>query len=159
MSRTLNQATLDLIRSLEGLFLEAYVCPAGVWTIGYGHTGLTHNDGTVKKWRVLRDENEALRLLEGDLSKFSAGVEKLLLPKPRGEITDNMFGALVSFAFNCGLGNLEKSTLLRRVNARDYAGAVGEFPKWNRAGGKVLRGLTRRRESEAALFARGMVKG
>lgn len=148
--RQVNQATLDLIRSFEGLYLEAYLCPAGVWTIGYGHTGIVHND--VKKGRVLRDQHEAEDLLRGDLEKFADGVHRLLLSRPRDEINDNQFGALVSFAFNLGLGNLQKSTLLQRINARDYLGAVPEFAKWNRANGKVLRGLTRRRLSEAALF-------
>lgn len=150
--RPINAATLDLVRSFEGLYLEAYLCPAGVWTIGYGHTGIRHNDGTVHKGRVLKDEHEAATLLAEDLGKFSDGVQKLLLSRPRDEINDNQFGALVSFAFNLGLGNLQKSTLLQRINARDYLGAVAEFPKWNRAAGKVLRGLTRRRLSEAALF-------
>lgn len=150
--RPLNNATLDLIRAFEGLYLEAYLCPAGVWTIGYGHTGLRHKDGTVFKGRKLNNEAEAEQLLRGDLQTFADGVEKLLLSRPRAELNDNQFGALVSFAFNCGLGNLQKSTLLQRINARDYLGAVAEFPKWNKAAGRVLRGLTRRRLSEANLF-------
>jgi len=151
MSRIVNSATVDLVKSFEGLFLEAYLCPAGVWTIGYGHTGIEHRDGTVKKGRSITPE-EAAVLLKSDLTKFAQGVESKLLPRPRAEITDNMFGALVSFAFNLGLGNLERSTLLQRVNARAYLEAVPEFRKWNRAGGRVLRGLTRRRASEANLF-------
>lgn len=150
--RTINQATLDLVRSFEGLYLEAYLCPAGVWTIGYGHTGRQHKDGTVYKGRVLRDELEAVELLNLDLRFFAAGVDRLLLSRPREQLNDNMFGALVSFAFNVGLGNLEKSTLLQKINARDYIGALGEFEKWNKADGKVLRGLTRRRLSERNLF-------
>lgn len=158
MSRPINQATLNLIKSFEGLYLEAYKCPAGIWTIGYGHTGIRHNDGTVHKGRILADEHEAERLLAADLEYFSRGVEKLLLSRPREELNDNQFGALVSFAFNCGLGNLggtpgrSPSTLLQRINARDYLGAIPEFAKWNKAGGKIYRGLTRRRLSETALF-------
>ena len=152
MNRPINQATLNLIKSFEGLYLEAYKCPAGIWTIGYGHTGIRHNDGTVHKGRVLADEHEAERLLAADLEFFAQGVQKLLLSRPRDEINDNQFGALVSFAFNCGLGNLAKSTLLQRINARDYLAALPEFAKWNRASGKILRGLTRRRLSETALF-------
>lgn len=143
--RTINDATFELVRSFD-------LCPAGVWTIGYGHTGRRHNDGTVKKGRTLRDEHEAEQLLRDDLEGFARGVEKLLLSRPLEEINDNQFGALVSFAFNLGLGNLGKSTLLQRINARDYLGAVPEFAKWNKAAGRVLRGLTRRRLSEAALF-------
>lgn len=150
--RQVNAATLDLIRSFEGLFLEAYLCPAGVWTIGYGHTGISHNDGTVRRGRILADEHEAEQLLRLDLQTVADGLQKLLLSRPREEMNDNQFGALVSFAFNLGLGNLSKSTLLQRVNSRDYLGAVAEFPKWNLANKKPLRGLTRRRLSEAALF-------
>lgn len=151
MSRTVNAATVQLVKHFEGLHLEAYRCPAGVWTIGYGHTGLVHRDGTVKQGRKIT-EAEAERLLEHDLNTFAADVEKALLSRPRAEMTDNMFGALVSLAFNIGMGNLRRSTILQRINARNYVGAVGEFEKWNKAGGKVLRGLTRRRLSEAALF-------
>lgn len=148
----IHPATLDLIKAFEGLYLEAYQCPAGIWTIGYGHTGIRHNDGTVFKGRTLKDEAEALALLAQDLQVFEAGVTKLLLTRAAAEMTPNMFGALVSFAFNCGLGNLQKSTLLQRINSRDWFAAAGEFSKWNRANGKVLRGLTRRRLAEACLF-------
>lgn len=151
MSRQINLSTRQLVKTFEGLYLEAYKCPAGVWTIGYGHTGIRHNDGTVKKGRSIT-EQQALELLEYDLNIFADGVEKLLLPRPRAEINDNQFGALVSFAFNLGLGNLQKSTLLQRVNARNYAGAITEFGKWNKADGRVLLGLTRRRASEANLW-------
>ena len=151
MSRQINLSTRQLVKTFEGLYLEAYKCPAGVWTIGYGHTGIRHNDGTVKKGRSIT-EQQALDLLEYDLNIFAVGVEKLLLPRPRAEINDNQFGALVSFAFNVGLGNLEKSTLLQRVNARNYSGAITEFGKWNKADGRVLLGLTRRRASEANLW-------
>jgi lysozyme len=151
MPRVLNQATIDLVKHFEGLYLEAYRCPAGVWTIGYGHTGLVHKDGTVKSGRVIT-QAKADRLLAYDLGVFARGVDKLLLPRPRQEINDNQFGALVSFAFNCGLGALKTSTLLQRVNARRYADCPAEFLKWNRTAGKVLRGLTRRRQSEANLF-------
>ncbi len=150
--RQINDATLDLIRSFEGLYLEAYRDEVGVWTIGYGHTNYDPHGPRVVKGLTLADEHEAAEILRTDLSENAAAVEKLLLSRPRAEINDNQFGALVSFAFNLGIGNLAKSTLLQRINARDYLGAVAEFPKWNRAGGKILRGLTRRRLSEAALF-------
>lgn len=152
MPRQVNQATLDLVRSFEGLFLEAYQDEVGVWTIGYGHTGFDVAGGAVTKGRKLADENEALQLLRIDLENVAKDVEKLLLSRPGAEINDNQFGALVSFTFNVGIGDLEKSALLRRVNARDYLGTIPEFAKWNRAGGKILRGLTRRRTAEAALF-------
>lgn len=148
---TINAATLELVKHFEGCYLTAYQCPAGVWTIGYGHTGLTHNDGSVFKGRKI-SQNEADSLLARDLEIFAVGVSRLLLTKAAAELNDNQFGALVSFAFNVGLGNLSKSTLLRRVNALRLKDCPAEFLKWNRAAGKVLRGLTRRRQSESNLF-------
>jgi lysozyme len=152
MSRQVNQPTVDLVRSFEGLFLEAYKDEVGVWTIGYGHTGFDIAGGAVTKGRTLADAHAAEELLRIDLDNVAKDVEKLLLSRPAAEINDNQFGALVSFTFNDGIGNLEKSTLLRKLNARDYLGTITEFAKWNRAEGKVLRGLTRRRTAEAALF-------
>lgn len=151
MPRCLNQATIDLVKHFEGLYLEAYKCPAGVWTIGYGHTGLVHKDGTVFKGRKIT-EAQAVDLLRHDLTVFSIDVEKSLMPRARAEINDNQFGALVSLAFNIGMGNFRRSTVYQRVNDRRYAEAVPEFLKWNKAAGKVLRGLIRRRQSEANLF-------
>lgn len=151
MPRTLNRATLALIKHFEGLYLQAYLCPAGVWTIGYGHTGIRHNDGTVRRGRVITAA-EAEQLLSHDMQYFCDGVEELLLKRVREEIHENQFGALVSFAFNCGLGNLRRSTLLQRVNSRRYAECRIEFLKWTRAAGRIKRGLVRRRQSEANLF-------
>lgn len=147
----INAATLALVKHFEGLYLEAYQCPAGVWTIGYGHTGIRHNDGTVRKGRKITAQ-EAEQLLARDLETFAAGVQRLLLPRAAAALNENQFGALVSFAFNCGLGNLGRSTLLQRVNALRFDACRAEFLKWNRAAGRVLRGLTRRRQSEANLF-------
>lgn len=132
---------LALIKKFEGCKLEAYICPAGVITIGYGHTK------TADKGMVI-DQQEADRLLAYDLSEFERGVESLV----QVDVTQNQFDALVSFAFNLGLGALAKSTLLKKVNARDVNGAAQEFLKWNKAGGKVLTGLVRRREAERELF-------
>jgi lysozyme len=147
----INPATLSLVKHFEGLYLEAYQCPVGIWTIGYGHTGLRHNDGTVFKGRRIT-ANKAEHLLTRDLEIFAAGVERLLLPKAATALNENQFGALVSFAFNLGLGNLSKSTLIQRVNALRWQDCPAEFLKWNRASGRILRGLTRRRQSEANLF-------
>lgn len=152
MPRLVNSATLELVRSFEGLYLEAYQDKVCVWTIGYGHTGFDVAGGAVTKGRKLASAEEALQILKVDLDNVAKDVEKLLLSRPKAELNDNQFGALVSFTFNLGIGNLEKSTLLRRLNARDYLGTIPEFAKWNRADGKVLRGLTRRRTAEAALF-------
>ena len=150
--RQLNAATLELVRSFEGLYLEAYKDEVGVWTIGYGHTNYDRHGPRVAKGDALKNEDEAAAILRLDLDDTAAAVEKLLLSRPGAELNDNQFGALVSFAFNLGLGNLGKSTLLQRINARDYLGAVPEFAKWNKAGGRILRGLSRRRLAEAALF-------
>lgn len=138
----LNQAGRDLIKRFEGLKLKSYYDAVGVLTIGYGHTG---KDVTVGQ-QITRVEAE--RLLNADLDKFVPGVESLL----KVVLTDNQFSALVCLAYNIGLGNLKKSTLLKKVNASDFTGAVESWLKWNKAGGKVLKGLTARREAETQLF-------
>lgn len=138
----IGKAGLDLIKDFEGLKLRAYLCPAKVWTIGYGSTGPHVTAGKVIT------EAEAEELLKDDLDRFEKAVTRLVTVPLR----QNQYDALVSFAFNVGIGALERSTLLKRVNARLFDLAFGEFAKWNRAGGKVLAGLTRRRAAEAALF-------
>lgn len=130
-----------LIKEFEGCKLKTYKCSAGVDTIGFGSTGAHVKPGMV----ITQAQAESLLLK--DLERFERGVARLA-PKT----TQAQFDALVSFAFNLGLGNLEKSTLLKKHNAGDYAGAAAEFVKWNKAGGKVLAGLTRRREAESGLY-------
>lgn len=137
-----SQNCLDIIREFEGLKLKAYKCPAGVWTIGYGSTGTGITAGLV--WTL----DQAKARLANDVETFAAGVAKVA-----GDCTQGQFDALVSFAYNLGLGALKSSTLLRRHLANDHKGAAVEFPRWNKAGGKVLAGLTRRRIAEAALYA------
>jgi len=133
---------LALIKSFEGLELRAYKCPADVLTIGYGSTG-PH----VKPNMVIT-EKQAEDLLRQDLVRFERAVTRLVTVP----ISQNQYDALVSFTFNLGEGNFSRSTLLKRVNARDFSGAQREFAKWNRAGGVVLAGLTRRRAAEARVF-------
>jgi lysozyme len=133
---------IALIKSFEGLELRAYKCPADVLTIGYGSTG-PH----VKPNMVIT-EKQAEDLLRQDLVRFERAVTRLVTVP----ISQNQYDALVSFTFNLGEGNFSRSTLLKRVNARDFSGAQKEFAKWNRAGGIVLAGLTRRRAAEAKLF-------
>lgn len=134
----------NLIRDFEGERLTAYPDPGtggDPWTIGVGHTGTdVHKGLTITKER-------SDQLLSEDLARFEAGVNKLA-PKT----TQAQFDALVSFSFNVGLGNLTGSTLLKKHNAGDYAGAQAEFAKWNKAAGKVMPGLTRRRAAEAVLY-------
>lgn len=141
--RRINQAGLDLVKAFEGFRGTAYQDAVGVWTVGWGSTQNVRPGMTVTR-------EQAERLLRKDLADAEAAVARLV----KVPLTDNEHAALVSFAFNLGQGNLAKSTLLRKLNAGDKAGAANEFLRWNRAGGKVLRGLTRRREAERALFLR-----
>lgn len=142
----LNKASIDLIKSFEGLKLQAYLCPANVPTIGYGTTkGLTRAD----VGRKTITEPEATRLLLEDVARFEKAVDKLVKVK----LTENQRGALVSFTYNLGEGNFGSSTLLKKVNAGDFKAAKSEFAKWDKASGKVLAGLTRRRAAEALLFS------
>ena len=148
--RHINQTSVDLIKAFESLFLEAYKCSANVWTIGYGATSTKaggHADGTIYGGLTIT-EDQAEEYLRGDLEYF----EKVVLRLVNVDLTDDEFGALVSFAFNVGEGNLESSTLLRKLNAGDKSGAAKEFIRWNKAKGKTLNGLTRRRASEERLF-------
>ncbi len=133
---------LDLIRKHEGLRLKAYICPGGKLTIGYGHTG-----SDVKAGMTI-DNAQADALLLKDVERFEKSVNEMV----DVEMTQGMFDALVCFAFNLGAGSLKSSTLLKKLNANDKPGAAEEFLKWNKALGKVLNGLTARREGERALF-------
>lgn len=137
-----SDAGITLVKSSEGLKLVAYKCPAGIWTNGYGHTGPDVTPGMV----ITQVQADAL--LARDLERFEAGVARLV----KVPLNQNQFDALVCFSFNLGLGALQGSTLLRLLNAGDYAGAAAQFPRWNKAGGKELPGLTRRRAAEQSLF-------
>ena len=137
----ISQNGIDLIKSFEGCELKSYLCPAKVWTIGYGHTsGVKRGDEI--------NQAQAERYLKADLIQFEKDVIKLV----KVPINQNQFDALVSFAYNCGTRALSGSTLLRKLNAKDYAGAADEFERWNKADGKVLPGLVRRRAAEKRLF-------
>ena len=133
---------IKLIQGFEGLRLKAYQDSVGVWTIGYGHTGSDVTPGLVI------NQAQADALLARDLERFETGVTRLV----QVPLNQNQFDALVSFSYNLGLGSLQGSTLLRLLNADDYAGAAAQFPRWNKAGGKELPGLTRRRAAEQAMF-------
>lgn len=139
--RAINKAGLDIIKQFEGLELKAYVCPAGVLTIGYGSTG-SH----VKSGMVIT-EAQAEELLRSDLRRFEDFVAGNCAPA-----TDNQFAAMVSLAFNVGEGALKDSTLRRMHMEGNYAGAAEQFKRWNKAGGRELPGLTRRRAAEAQLY-------
>ena len=138
---------LQFIARFEGFRSKPYRCPAGVPTIGYGHTAGVHmSDPPITK-------DDALDLLRDDVSRF----EKAVSDAVRVPLTQSQFDALVSFAFNVGAGALRRSTLLKLLNQHEPAHVVAaEFLRWNKAGGKVLNGLTRRREAERTMFLRGL---
>lgn len=140
-ARQTNASGVHLIKTFEGLRLKAYQDAVGVWTIGYGTTRGVRPGQEIS-------EAQAEALLKTDLNRFENAVNQAV----RVSINDNQFAALVSFAYNVGSGALRSSTLLRKLNRRDIYGAANEFPRWNRAGGRVLAGLTRRRKAERALF-------
>ncbi|MEZ5525124.1 MAG: lysozyme [Pseudomonadales bacterium] len=149
MRRRVNRAGLELIQHFESLHLEAYQDSVGVWTIGWGHTGLAQRKGRERVYEgLLISVEQAEKLLKKDLGVFEQAVQKLVKVK----LNSNQFSALVSFAFNLGEANLRTSTLLKLLNERNYFGAAGEFKKWNRAGGRRMAGLLRRRLSERNLF-------
>ena len=138
---TTGQKGLTLIKFYESLKLQAYKCPAGIWTIGYGHTGnvCVGDHITIEM---------ALSLLAQDLKVQEDTINKLNLP-----LSQNKFDALVSFVFNCGTGNFANSTLKKKVviNSEDPA-IKDEFMKWTRGGGIVLPGLVKRRNEEQILY-------
>ncbi|MGL6025207.1 MAG: lysozyme [Cetobacterium sp.] len=139
----MSQNGYKLIKKYEGLKLKAYLCPAKVWTIGYGTTK------GVKEGMIIT-EKEADSLLEKDVKFFQSKVKNLV----KVGLNQNQFDALISFAYNVGHGALEKSTLLKKLNASNYVGASSEFLKWTKANGKTLVGLQRRRAEEMDLFLR-----
>ena len=139
--RHTGRAGLELIKHFEGLRLEAYLCPAGVWTIGYGSTR-----GVIESMTITETEAEAM--LRRDLLTAERSVLRLV----NVPLTHNQFDALVSFTFNLGGGALQRSTLRRKVNREDHEDVPAELLKWNRAGGKISRGLIRRRQAEAELY-------
>ena len=132
---------IELIKDFEGRRLVAYQDSVGVWTIGYGHTKTAHEDKLIIK-------STADRLLAEDLAEFEKYVDTYVTVA----LTQNQFDALVSWTFNLGPGNLKESTMLKKLNQGLYAEVPDEMRRWNKAGGKVLEGLIRRREAEAKLF-------
>ncbi|MFJ1518449.1 lysozyme [Acinetobacter sp. ABJ_C1_1] len=137
---------IDLIKGFEGLRLKAYDDGVGVWTIGFGT--IKYPNGIRVKPRDSCTSQQAEDYLRNDLSAFENAVNSLV----KAKLTQNQFDALVSFTYNLGETNLSKSTLLKKLNAGDYQGAADQFLVWNKAGGKVMKGLVRRREAERSLF-------
>jgi len=137
---------IALIKQFEGCKLTAYQDSVGVWTIGYGWTQPV--DGKPIRAGMTIKQETAERLLKTGLVSYESDVSRLV----KVGLTQGQFDALVSFTYNLGARSLSTSTLMRKLNASDYAGAADEFLRWNKAGGKVLNGLSRRREAERALF-------
>lgn len=139
---------LELIKKYEGFKAKAYLCPANVPTIGYGST--YYEDGRkVKLTDSPITQERATELLEVLLVSYERSVDSYCVDT----INQNQFDALCSFAYNCGVGNLKSSTLLKKVNKNPNDPTIkDEFLKWNKGGGKVLTGLTKRRIEEAQLY-------
>lgn len=142
-----SKAGLDLIKEFESFRSAPYLCSAGVPTIGYGTT--VYPNGIKVK---LSDQKITQQLAETFLQHHVNAIEKDVLSLVKVPLTQNQFDALVSFAYNVGLGAFQDSTLLKLLNAGDIDGASKQFERWNKAGGKVSNGLTRRRNAEKALF-------
>lgn len=142
----INEAGLKIIKEYEDLRLEAYLCPANKWTIGFGNT--FYKDGSpVKKGDTISQE-DAEELFLHVVNDFADQVSNAV----QVPITANQFSAIVSLVFNIGPGNFRTSTLLQNLNAGDYDGASEEFGKWCYSNGARLRGLVKRREEERKLF-------
>ena len=144
--RSVNDEGLDLIKRFEGFSPTIYICPAGWPTIGYGHVV---NDQERASFAEGIDEEAGEVLLRNDVEKSERAVLRLI----RVALDDGQFDALVSFTFNLGSGALQRSTLRRKVNREEHDTVPPEFRRWVWAGGRKLRGLMRRREAEAQIYA------
>ena len=137
----IGQKGIELIKHFEGCELEAYKCPAGVWTIGYGHI-----KGVSEGMSITQEQAE--QMLLDELKEYENYINELVVV----DLSQNQFDALVSWVYNLGPANLKSSTLLEVLNSGDYAGVPAQIERWNKAGGKVLEGLIRRRLAESSLF-------
>ena len=132
---------LALIKKFEGCELKAYQCSAGVWTIGYGHT-----KDVVEGMEITQEQAE--QMLVDELHEYESYINKYVTVA----LSQNQFDALVSWVYNLGPANLNASTMLKVLNSGEYEDVPAQMKRWNKAGGKVLEGLIRRREAEACLF-------
>ena len=137
----ISQEGLSLIKKFEGCELEAYKCAAGVWTIGYGSTKGVKEGDTIT-------QEEADELLLHEMEEYEGYINDMVTV----DLKQNQFDALVSWVFNLGSSNLSSSTLLNRLNNKVWDDVPAQIKRWNKAGGKVLQGLVRRREAAALLF-------
>lgn len=144
----ISQKGLDLIKRFEGLKLKPYLCPAGIPTIGYGNTYYP-SGAKVKQTDPAINQAKADELLKFLIQSYEKDVDSFC----RDDISQHQFDALTSFAYNCGSRNLKSSTLLKKVNLNPNDPTIrAEFMKWNKGAGKVLAGLTKRRQAEADLY-------
>ncbi len=143
VKKKLSQTGINLIKRWEGLRTNAYLCPAGVWTIGYGHTK------NVRQGMMISHQKAEELLLE-DLLIYEEAIERLV----QVPLNQNEFDALVSFTFNVGIGAFSKSSLLQILNTGDYQDAARQFSRWVRGGGQKLPGLVSRRKDEYNLFTK-----
>lgn len=144
-----NADGLNLIKTYEGLRLKAYKDPVGIWTIGYGHTSMAGDPEVKEGMTITKEVAEAI--LKRDLQKYEKAVDDAVTV----ELTANQFAACVSLCYNVGPGNFSKSSVVRFINQGRFSDAADAFALWNRAGGKILPGLVKRRAAEAALFVKG----
>jgi lysozyme len=143
----LNNLGIDLMHFFEGCKLEAYQCSAKVWTIGWGNTFYENGTPVRQGDKITQDRANSLFVFVAN--KFADEIKKLI----KTNLSENQFSALVCFAYNVGTGNLAKSTLLKKVNVNPNDPSISnEFLRWNKAGGKELLGLTRRRTAESKLY-------
>lgn len=139
-------AAIQIVAEFEGFRADAYLCPAGVWTVGYGTTRM---DGRAVQAGDRVDEATARKLLRADLEDAARAVDRLVVV----DLTEHQRAALISWIYNVGQGAAERSTLLRLLNLGNYADVPDQLRRWNKAGGRVLAGLERRREAEARLWS------
>ncbi len=145
----MTQDGIELIKQFEGFRAKAYRDAVGVWTIGYGHTSLAGKPEVTSSLKISRDE--ASEILRKDVEMFARGVDA----EVKVQLSDAQFFALLSFAYNVGLGNFKSSSVLAAVNRRDFEMVPRRLALWNKAGGQVLPGLVKRRAAEATLFMAG----
>ena len=138
----LGERGTEILKYFEGCKLTAYQDSVGVWTIGYGHTKGVYDGMTIT-------QDQAEQMLLSELEEYE-GYIKDMVTVP---LTQNQFDALVVWVYNLGPTNFRNSTLLKELNAGNYNAAGQEITRWNKAGGKVLAGLVKRREAEAQLFS------
>lgn len=145
--RHINDRGIEIVKCFEGISLKPYLCPANVWTVGYGTT-VGSDGGPIDLDMEPISEAEAEALLLRDLESSEGWVRRLI----KTRLSANSFSALVSFTFHVGAGALQRSTLRMKLNRGEFQNAADEFPKWRIAGGRILAGLVRRRAAEKTLF-------